>query len=256
MKLFDEFATWFKEKDQQLMELHTVKEADMLSKAYKGLEEEQALMREYLRRIENLIEDAENFVRAEAINPADVTQRVSDFEKWFNEVEIQLTMLFSKRPVSLSEEEKLNLARELGRLTAEKERLEKRIHKFYEIMAKTRLLIDDLNEDLAKKLTGGHSLAAIGEILLKKFSREYRAEYGLGRKEIRQFLQDYYQIDKQASRELFILLEKAGILRFSTRLPDDYKTQPLVYYSPDIDDLMGEYTGISPQIFGAWEINA
>lgn len=256
MKLFEEFAAWFKEKDQQLMELHTMKEAELLAKTYKSLEEEHLSLIEYLHRIERLVEMAEQYVNIETIDQERPMKSVPNFEKWYYDLESKLNKLFTGKKRSLNKKEQEIITMEFSTLQAEKHRLEKRIHKFHEIMAKTRLLLDDLDEDSAKKLARGHTLAAVGEVLLKKFSREFREDYGQGRKDIRRFLEDHYEIDNHTSRELFYLLERKAILRFTTELPANFKNKPLVYYPSEIGNTMEDFTGISPDIFGLWEINA
>ena len=174
--------------------------------------------------------------------------RLVDREKRFVE-------LWSKKTQDYMDRDSEYVAKELPLLYAEKHAAETRLRKIEELIAKTRILIDDLNEDLCRELSGGSSLAAAGKAIVEEFGRRLNAVYSEGRKKIREFLELHYRINKASSRGLFSLLEEAGILRYQVDLSDDDKGTPLVYYAP------GEFSyvtdpGVIYHLEGWWEIRA
>jgi len=149
------------------------------------------------------------------------------------------------------------IAAELPALKAEKHAAELRLRKMEELIAKTRVLLDDLNEDICRDLSRGHSLAAVGEALLEKFGAKLGKPYNEGRQIIRGFLEQHYNISKAASRDLFSLLEDVGTLFYQVDISNDIKDIPLTYYSLDEDMLPTAMdTGVYLELNGWWEIRA
>lgn len=171
-----------------------------------------------------------------------------DWEKSF-------VKLWSKKTRDYMDIDREYVARELPLLNAEKHAAETRLRKIEELIAKTRVFIDDLNEDLCRELSGGRSLAVVGEAIVEEFSRQLKEGYSEGRKKLREFLELHYNINKAESRDLCSLMEEAGTLHYQVDLSDDNKGTPLVYYRP------GEFSyvadpGVIYHLEGWWEIRA
>ena len=174
--------------------------------------------------------------------------RLIDWEKRF-------VTLWSKKTQDYMDIDREYVARELPLLNAEKHAAEIRLKKIQELIAKTRVLIDDLNEDLCRELSGGHSLAAVGEAIVGEFGRLLKEEYSEGRKKLREFLELHYRINKAESRDLFSLMEETGTLHYQVDLSDDNKGTPLVYYAPGEFSYMAD-PGVIFHLEGWWEIRA
>ncbi|GBE05675.1 MAG TPA: hypothetical protein ENG83_07155 [Nitrospirae bacterium] len=147
------------------------------------------------------------------------------------------------------------VSKEFPLLKTEKKAVESRLSKIQELIARTRVLIDDLNEDLCSELSGGRSLAAVGEAIVEEFGKRLKEGYSEGREKLREFLELHYRINKTGSRDLFSLLEEAGTLHYQVDLSGKDKGTPLVYYAP------GEFSyvadpGVIYHLEGWWEIRA
>ncbi|GBE04395.1 hypothetical protein BMS3Abin10_00011 [bacterium BMS3Abin10] len=163
--------------------------------------------------------------------------------------------LWSKKTQDYMDIDREYVERELPLLNAEKHAAETRLRKIQELIAKTRVLIDDLNEDLCRELSGGRSLAAVGEAIVEEFGQRLKEGYSKGRKKLREFLELYYRINKAESSDLFSLMEETGIFHYQVDLSDDNKGTPLVYYAP------GEFSyvadpGVIFHLEGWWEVRA
>ena len=85
--------------------------------------------------------------------------------------------LWSKKTQDYMDIDREYVERELPLLNAEKHAAETRLRKIQELIAKTRVLIDDLNEDLCRELSGGRSLAAVGEAIVEEFGQRLKEGY-------------------------------------------------------------------------------
>ena len=90
-----------------------------------------------------------------------------------------------------------------------------------EIIAKARILEDDLNEDICRNFSGGRTLANVSEIALHEFGHRLKERHDKGRRIIRNFLEQHCKISKAASRELFSLLEEIGTLFYRVDIPEE-----------------------------------
>jgi len=147
------------------------------------------------------------------------------------------------------------ISKELPLLKAEKHAVEIRLRKIEELIAKNRVLIDDLEEELCRGLSGGHSLAAVGEALRDEFGNRLKKEYSEGRKKVREFLESHYKIGKAESMDLLSLLEEVEPLHYQVDFQDRPKDAPLVYHAP------GELSPVTKSkvinhLDGLWEIRA
>ena len=147
------------------------------------------------------------------------------------------------------------VSKELPLLKTEKHAVEVRLKKIEELIAKNRILIDDLNEELCRDLSGGHSLAAIGEALRDEFGIRLKKDYSEGRNKFREFLESHYKIGKAKSRDLFSLLEEIKSLHYQVDFKDRPKDSPLIYHAPG-ELSPATRSKVIYHLDGCWEIRA
>ncbi|MBW1799316.1 MAG: hypothetical protein JRJ85_01170 [Deltaproteobacteria bacterium] len=170
--------------------------------------------------------------------------------------EKRLVKIWTKKTQDYLDIDREYVDRELPLLKAEKRSVQVNLRKIEELIAKGRVLIDDLNEDLCHDLYSGHSLVAVGQSLLDKFGTRLEEGHSEGRRTIREFLERQYRIRKPASRNLFSLLEEVGTLFYQVDLAADLKDIALEYYAPEGELDPGVDPGAIHLLSGWWEIRA
>lgn len=178
----------------------------------------------------------------------------TDLEKQLLEWESDFETLWKKEYRERNEEDRRYLSRELPQLKEAKTHLERRLKQLQQIIAKTRQLLRDLDEDYCRELTHGHSLTEVKSALRKKFGSKLDEDFELGRRHIRRFLEEQFGISKKESRELFALLQELEIVRYRVELPENVVDIPII---PVMDDIPEEYTAFPEtvsEIYGHWEI--
>ncbi|HDL18320.1 MAG TPA: hypothetical protein ENH29_04645 [Bacteroidetes bacterium] len=179
----------------------------------------------------------------------EIEEKLLDWEKNF----AKLWLIKTRKYTDIDHE---YLTRELPRLKAEKESVEIHLHKIEELMAKTKVLIDNLDEELCNKLTGSSSLAGTGQILLDHFGKKLQGKRSEGRKNIRKFLEDHYVINHSASRELFALLEEVRLLQYQVDIPQNLLKEPFNFGNMDLDMALYPGNELLLQLGGWWRINS
>ncbi len=169
----------------------------------------------------------------------DLEKKIEDWEKRFFEI---------KGEKSLEDREAgaRDIDKNLELLKEEKERVQTRLRKIEELIAKTKALRDDLDEELCRELSGGYGLADVGKALKEKFGKQLKGGYDKGRRDMRNFLEQFYKIGKKQSRMLFSLLEEVDIIHYWVELPENVKNAPLLWHEGDAIFELG----------GSWEIKA
>jgi len=105
-----------------------------------------------------------------------------------------------------------------------------RLQKLEELIAKTKMLIADVNKDLCRELTGGDDLMAVCTVLVEQFGDRIERDYAHGRKTLREALSEHYNLDAKSARELFALLEDAKVVRYGMERNPDTRVILPVYY--------------------------
>lgn len=259
MKKTEKFSARFAEYDQSLMEARVKKEKNILKKELRKLEDERDTMREHLYRVETLIEklDDRQSERHEQITKA--YTRV-DFDLWphleakLKSWENRLARIFSKESKHHSEEEYSYAEKTLPSIKAEKNSILIRLRSIEDILAKAKILADDLNEDLCRNFSAGRSLAEVGGIVLQEFGHKLKESHSKGRTILRNFLEQYLKITKVSSRELFSLLEETGVIVYRVDIDNNCKDLPLMCYPYEDEYDIGIEPVILSQINGWWEI--
>ena len=168
--------------------------------------------------------------------------KIEDWEK-------RLVEIRNMKGQDYLESDREHIDRDLSSLKAEKRAVQIRLRKIEELIAKTRVLTDDLNEDRCHDISAGHSLAAVGESLREKFGQQLKESHDKGLGTIRDFLGKRYNISKGESRDLFSLMEETGIVYYWVDIPEGFKNAPLVWHPPEVEDVISELNG-------RWQIRA
>jgi len=261
MKIKEKFADRFTEYDKRLMEIYVKKEKNSLKKESRRLEDERFMMRDHLYRLEALIEKHDD-IHAHLSEQSTQTCPRIGHELWprleakLKDWETRFAKIWAKKADNHSETEREYAEKELPLLKAEKRSVQMRLKSMEEIIAKARILADDLNEDLCRNFSAGRTLADVGEIVLHEFDHKLKEGHDKGRQIIRNFLEQRCEISKAASRELFSLLEEIGTLCYRVDLPENLKDAPLVYYPCEEELSAGVDPGILYQLNGWWEVRA
>ena len=261
MKIKEKFADRFAEYDKLLMEAHIKKEKNSLKKELRRLEDERSMMRDHLYRLEALIEKHDD-THAHLSEQSTQTCPKVGHELWPH-IEAKLKVwenrfakIWAKKADNHSETEREYTEKELPLLKVEKRSVQARLKSMEEIIAKARILEDDLNEDICRNFSGGRTLADVGEIVRHEFGYKLKEIHDKGRRIIRNFLEQHCKISKAASRELFSLLEEIGTLFYRVELPEDFKDASLMYYPYEEGFSAGADPGLIYQLNGWWEIRA
>ncbi len=261
MKIKEKFAERFAEYDKRLMEAHIKKEKNSLKKESRRLEDERSMMKDHLYRLEALIEKHDDPHAHLSEQPTQTSPKVGhelwpQLETKLKNWEDRFVKIWAKKADKHSDTERGYAEKELPLLRTEKRSARARLKSMEEIIAKARILEDDLNEDLCRNFSAGRTLADVGEIVLHEFGRKLQESHEKGRKTIRNFLERHCKISKAASRELFSLLEETETLCYQVDIPEDLKDVPLMYYPYEEELGVGADPGILYQLNGWWEIRA
>lgn len=133
-----------------------------------------------------------------------------------------------------------------------------RLQKLEELIAKTKMLIADLDKDLCRELTGGDDLMAVCTVLVEQFGDRVERDYERGRKILREALAEHYNLDAKSARELFALLERARIVRYVMKPNPDIRAIPASYY-PEVGVAYAGFYGepqndVAPPLRVFWDI--
>ncbi len=260
MKIKEKFAEIFAEHDKSVMEAYIKKEKNRLKKELLQLENERSMMRNHLHRIETLIErddaprEATNQKQSDQSSMENAHETWPHLEKKLREWEIHFAKIWAKKAEDHSDAEREYAAKELPMLKEEKRLVQSRLMSIEGIIAKTNILIDDLNEDICRKLSKGRKLSDVGTIILKNFGHKLKEPHSKGRKTIRRFLEQQLNISKEESSQLFSLIEETGILFYRAGLPENFRDVPLMYYPYEEELSAGVDMGVLYQLNGWWEI--
>ena len=261
MKIKEKFADRFAEYDKRLMEAHIKKEKNSLKRELRQLEDERSIMRDHLYRLEALIEKHDD-THADFSERSTQTFLKDGHELWLSlemklkDWENRFAKIWAKKADNYSDIESEYTEKEIPLLRAEKRLVQTRLKSMEEIIAKARILTDDLNEDLCRNFSDGRTLADVGEIVSHEFGHKLKESHNKGRQTIRNFLEQHDKISKAASRELFSLLEETGTLCYRVYIPEELKNVPMMYYPYEEDFSAGADPGMLYQLKGCWEIRA
>jgi len=216
-----------KEKDDLVTFYHQKKDFDSLKTSLSQLIEEHDHIKKDLNSVNYLLD----LVEKHNINELEsLTNEYMDHEhltKWFEKIKISFEKLHLKNEVDLNISDKEFIKTEKSKLVVEKTHLEKHLSSLDGIIAKSRALVKNLSENFCSDLTTVDNIEAVGKKLMKKFKGSLQATYSTGRKDIINFLESTYKINKIKSKELFDLLAYSGIIEYKI---DDSNIDDIQYF--------------------------
>ncbi len=250
MSIFSNFNNWLKKNDSHILDAHIQKDRERLSESLNTLNIERYSLKNLLQQIDALLEDELRKIEKNDTEDSRLSLTTIDDLK---PVQNKIKKILNKEADLRNDREVKYLKDTAALLENERALYQHRLHRVDEIIAKTKILLDELSEDECKELSNGHSIAAVNQALRDKFGPSLKQDQINGKKTIRQFLEGIYHIDRRASRELFKLLEQNGILNYTLDLAHLEKYD---YYAPILLDEEESlpYGGLSMNLAGNWNI--
>ncbi len=235
------------EKDGTIIFHHQKKDIDALKKLLKEFEEDHDKIKNNLVKVNYLLTLVED-------HPADNTADVSkesvareDLDRWLEKTKMIFERLYLKHPEELKVSDKELIRKEKIKLLSEHESLKRQLHSLDLIIAKTKFMVSDLQEDLCIDLTGGAGMEAVGRKLIEKFGEEIKdTTYTDGRNSVVRYLEKSYSLNKIKSNSLFDILEDNKIVEY---IIDTHIPVNIEYYNYDKKGL--DWI----QLMGTWKIN-
>ncbi len=133
-----------------------------------------------------------------------------------------------------------------------------RVHKLEELIAKARALLQELEDNACKVLTGGDGVYQVGAFLKKKFGDQLEKNYTHGRRAICAALEEHYHINPRAAREVFSILKEAKVIRFTVQRDPGLDVPPTSYPAEEeviiYDEVFVSPASNEPRLKPVWEI--
>jgi len=245
------FIDKVKEKDQRIIDSYAKKELRDMEKICSSLEDQHDQIRRDISKIDYLLDSIDKYKINSVLEEIDSEKKRSEFKKWINELRSEFESIYTIPEEELTPEDIKFLKTEKSKLLGEKKRLVVEEHHINVLLAKSIVYLMDTRETICKEITGGHSIADVGEKLLEHFGKQLKEEttYNEGRRKIIHYLEDKFQIESSEVQILFSILEKSHVLIYKIDLKSidtfsDY-------------NVFDDYTNPSySPLFGVWHINA
>ena len=236
-----------KKKDETIIFHHKKKDIDALKKSLEEFEEEYDEVKNDFGTVNYLLNLVENHPTD---NMDDITKEIVKHEHlntWLEKTKTVFEKLHLRHADELNVSDKEFIKTEKAKLLSEHESLERQLHSLDLIMAKTKYMLTDLQENLCKDLTGGSDIEAVGKKLLEKFGKETKdTTYTDGMNQVVKFLEDTYSVNKIKSNSLFDILENSKIIEY---IVDTTTLENIEYYN--YDEIGTDWI----QLWGTWKIN-
>ncbi len=133
-----------------------------------------------------------------------------------------------------------------------------RVHKLEELIAKARALVQEVENNECKILTGGDDVHQVGAFLKEKFGDQLEKNYTQGRRAICAALEEHYHISPRAAREVFSILKEAKVIRFTMRHDPGLDVPPTSYPAEEgviiYDEVFVSPASNDPRLKPVWEI--
>ena len=255
MKSFNDLGKWIEKKDRKITIAHEKKDRDALRKVLEKLTIEQLEIIDDIHYVDYLI-DLVNDPHPEKVKNS--PKKFGDYELfkgWLNELKKTLKEINIKPKGELTDEELGFLKKEKGRLQVEKERVEKHLAEIDKIIAKTTIMLIDLEETYCRNLSDGRSIAAVGEVLLENMGKRLNDGYSIGRWKIIGLFEKHFKIKRREAVKLFDLVKDAGVIVYNVDIPGD-NLDNVNFYTPYMGEYMNEAGIAGIPVYGYWLINA
>ena len=254
MKSFENLEKWLEKRDRKITLAHEKKDRDEMQKNLDKLTMEQESIMTELHTIELLIDTIDNLHQGNNDLPVETVENLYEYNKWIKELEKSLKELGKKPKSTLTTEEKEFLEHEKAKLESEKERLDKHLTELDKIIAKSKILLIDLNETYCRDLSNGHSIASVGEALKDKFGNKMETGYSIGRWKMIKHLENHFKIKRREAVKLFDLMISAGVVIYNVEVPSSVEN--INFYTPYMGEFMDDVGIVNEPVYGYWVINA
>ncbi|NOZ46262.1 MAG: hypothetical protein GXO79_05715 [Chlorobi bacterium] len=244
MKKFEKLIN---EKNKSIFFNHQKKDINALKNSLDQLKSEHDNVKEDLNTISYMLSLIDKHSFGNDIKTTNDIIEHNHISKWIKETKAAFEKLYLMNSEELKQSDKEFISAEKVKLTSEFNRLEKQLNYLDAIIAKTVILLQDLQENLCKSITKGYDLAAIGEKLLEKFGKKTDLTlYSVGRKNFIKFIEDTFLINKIKSKEILDLLIERKVLDYVI----DLSNIDVTYYNNN-----SESNNFIP-VEGNWIINS
>ncbi|GEM_PF-2309090 len=254
MKTYGNLEKWLAKREGKIMFAHEKKDRDELQKTLNKLIMEQESIMTELHTVELLIDAINSLHKGKKEVPVRKTENLDEYKKWIKELKKSLRELSKKPGSAFTEEEKKFLEREKAKLEKEKEIFDKHLNELDKIIAKTKVLLIDLNETYCRDLSNGHSIASVGEVLKEKFGNKLEAGYSFGRWEMIKLLEKHFKIKRHEAAQILDLLIDSNIVVYKIEISNNFNE--LNFYTPFMDEFDGEVEIMNEPALGYWIINS
>ncbi len=240
------FIKEIQKKDEAINGFLEDREIALLEDVLIDLEEQHKEIKKNLKEVNYLLEliDKHNVE-----GDSNSQEREENRNSWLQKIKGTLEKLHLTDNEKLTKEDIELLQKEKAKLQKEKALLEKEHTHVHQLIAKAKIHLWELEDEVVKDLTKGYDLVQTGEKLLEKFGKIAFKEtsYEYGRKEIIDYLEEVFCINRVEANKLFELLEKNKVVEFDPNLST-------ITEFPDYSDIgVASEFGYLP-VFGTWYI--
>ena len=134
-----------------------------------------------------------------------------------------------------------------------------RVHKLEELIAKARTLLQELEDNACKVLTGKDGVPQVGAFLKEKFGDQLEKNYTHGRRTMCAALEEHYHIGPHVAREVFSILKEAKVIRFTMQRDPGRDVPPTTYPAEEevviYDEVFVSPASNEPRLKPVWEID-
>ncbi|NOX45405.1 MAG: hypothetical protein GXO89_00325 [Chlorobi bacterium] len=255
MKSYNDLGKWIEKKDRKINISHEKKDRDALRKVLEKLSIEQQEIIEDIHYIDYLIDLINHPNPGKVKGSPNYFGEYLSFKSWLKELKKALKEINMKPKGEITEEELGFLKKEKARLQAEKERVEKHLTEIDKIIAKTTIMLIDLEETYCRDLSNGRSIAAVGEVILEHTGKRLDDGYSIGRWKIINLFEKHFKIKRREAVKLFDLVKDAGVVVYNVDIPGD-NLENVNFYTPYMGEYMDEAGIVDMPVYGYWMVNA
>lgn len=216
------FLKFLQKKDADLIESYTSKELHNLETIMFDLQKEHQEIKENLKKVNHLLD----LIEKHDVKPTENKESETEgtIEKWLEKLKKSFEKLHLLPTEKLSKEDMALLQREKGKLLSFKHKLEDQHKHIHTLIAKTFTYLIDTQNKICKELSNGYDVAAISQKLVDHFGRKLDAtSYEEGKKQLMEFLEKTFSINKIDAKTIFDILEKNHILYYQINYSNAYE---------------------------------
>jgi len=207
--------------DSKLIESYAAKELHNLVDLMFDLQKEHQQIKDNLNNVNHLLDLIEKHDikpnKTNIVDESTIGKWLDKLKKAFEKLHLLPTEKLSKKDLELLQNEK-------GKLLALKHKLEEQHKHIHTLIAKTFTYLIDTQNKICKELTNGYDVAAISQKLVDHFGRKLEtSSYEEGKKQLMEFLEKTFNINKIEAKTIFDILEKNHILYYQINYSNTYE---------------------------------